>query len=182
MKTRIKNFLLRRFGYHRAIWVVVFAEVLLFVMVALSMALLFLYAANRCWFGWFGPSRIDVVQRSYQLENDVFQINHPTMERRVANKNIALSVKLSWKRRCYCSDIYGEIHNYENRSGRFVETIQGGGKLLLTNSDATILKGEWIRPPTGRYRLKIWLKCASRADEHIDIFDFVTFVLEDRKD
>lgn len=136
-----------------------------------------------CWYGWFGTGPIEVIDRYYFYKIDEqreYHFSGPGEERKVDNENLLLGIRLSLKKECQCSDLFGEVHNYvRGESERFVETPLGGGELLPQNGDLTSLRGEWIRPPPDeRYRLEVRLKCRSRPNENIGIFNFATFNLK----
>jgi hypothetical protein len=142
-----------------------------------------IYLHGHCWFGWFGAGRIHVVDRYYCYQAGGGQKYYvdPGEERLVFDERIMLGVKLSLNKTCYCPGLYAEVYNFKGASGRLEETY-GGGKLLPQNGDITHMEGEWIRPPPGEwYWLEIRLKCPSRRDESIFIFDYATFYLRLRE-
>lgn len=133
------------------------------------------YVKTHCWFGFLGSGPIGIFDRYYQIEGDdtIYHVQQPGRIRPIQNKNIIFGIELSLKDECFCTDLYGEVHNYASGI-----KVRGGGILEPVNNDISQLKGPWFRPPPGEtYQTEIMLKCRSQPDVSLAVFDFATFGL-----
>lgn len=178
MKRQIKASSLSKISYRRAAEKLLALEAMILLGIVVVIAVLWIYLGGNCWFGWFGPGAITVVDRYYRVNSESIRFVDPGEDRHVPRGDISLGVKLSLRQECYCSDIYAEIHSYTaSASGKWVESPFGEGKLLPLDEDTTTLEGKWVRPPPDRYRIEVRLKCSSHSDVSISVFDYTTFTL-----
>jgi len=167
-----------------AAWRRVISEAAIAVgLVALIVGIVVLFSQT-CALGFLlGPGPITVQERYFRAMGGTSIQVFPGQEHMVSGNDILLGLRLRLARRCYCSDLYAEVHNYttDRISGRWVEPAWGEGKLTPIKEDTTSLEGDWIRPPTGRYKVETWLKCASRPTETVFVSEFTTFILAEEK-
>lgn len=88
-----------------------------------------------------------------------------------------IGVQLELKRQCYCQALYADVVLFKVVSGIWLESKLGGVTLEPAERDGEFaLEGPWSPlPPTDRYKVVLYLKCANKPDLPLKKIDFATF-------